>query len=69
MSTQNLGLAELIAHQRQEEVERGMRHVWHLTDFWRNASRKEQIAVHHPRPSWRGELVEWGMTSARLAML
>jgi hypothetical protein len=69
MSTLNLGLEELVARQRHEEVERSVRYAWHWADFRRSVSRAEQLAVHRPQPSWRGELVEWGMTCARLAML
>lgn len=69
MSPQNLGLEELIARQRREEVERNVRYAWQWADFRRSVSSKAQTAVHRPQPSWRGELVEWSMTCARLAML
>lgn len=69
MTTTHLGIEEMMARQQSATMERTSRHTWHLTDFWRHAAQRRQRAAERRSPAWRGELVEWGVTYARLAML
>ena len=69
MTTLHLGIEELIARRQNETVEQTTRHTWHLTEFWRARGSAVKPDVQLRRNTWRGELVEWGVTAARLAML
>lgn len=71
MTTVYLGLEEMIARQRQNEITQTARHTWRLTDFWR----AHRPAHEHSRSSVAEkmvrmtELVEMSRLQLRWAML
>ena len=70
MTTMHLGVEELIARQRKEAMQHTVRHAWHLSEFWRRERHpKQPLEPVDKAPAWPGELVELGITQARLAMV
>ena len=72
MSTQYLGVEELIARQQNEYMGRSVRHTWRLTDFWRERDRTQHVSQRTSVGSaatWPRELVELGRMQLRWAML
>ena len=72
MSTQYLGVEELIARQQNGFMDRSVRHTWRLTDFWRERDRTQHVSQRTSvggAATWPRELVELGRMQLRWAML
>ncbi len=69
MNTIHLGVEEMIARQQLESMERSVRHAWHLTEFRRSLRWLPRRQARPQTPQWVNELVVFGTTQARWAMM
>jgi len=69
MNTIHLGVEEMIARQQLESMERSVRHAWHLTEFRRSLRWLPRRQARPQTPQWVNELVVFGTTRARWAMM